>query len=112
MHKILKKLICDTRYLFLQIDWHYGAIPVTLIHEQVWVTDPNHSEWRNTWLQLRNLLQSVARRPLLNQQLQSVAVRRLLQQQLQSVVVRRQLLQQLQSAAVVRRQQQSKHFAY
>ena len=79
------------------------AFPSHLSTQQVWVTDPNHSDRRSTWPQQRKLLQSAVRRQLL-QQLQRSAVRRQLLQQLQRSAVRRQQLRrQLQSVA--RRQQ-------
>ena len=102
--------------------WHFYLISVTLIHEKVWVTDPNHSDRRSTWPQQRKQHQrsvarrqqlqqlhqrSVARRQQLRRQLQSVARRQQLRRQLQSVARRRQLQQLLQSAVVARRQQLS-----
>ncbi len=99
------------------------------------MTDPNHSDRRSTWPQLRKQhqrsvarrqqlqqqlqrsvarkqqqrqqLQSVARRQQLRRQLQSVARRQQLRRQLQSVARRQQLQQQLQRSAVARRQQLS-----
>ena len=113
--------------------WHFHPISVTLIHEKVWVTDPNHSDRRSTWPQQRKQHQrsvarrqqlqqlhqrSVARRQQLRRQLQSVArrqqLRRLLQRSarrqqlrklLQRSAARRQLLQLLQRSAAARRQQ-------
>ncbi len=98
--------------------WHFRPISVTLIHEKVWVTDPNHSDRRSTWPQQRKQHQrsvarrqqlqqlhqrSAARRQQLRRQLQSVARRQQLRRQLQSVA-RRQLQQQLQRSAVRRQQ--------
>ncbi len=101
--------------------WHFYLISVTLIHEKVWVTDPNHSDRRSTWPQQRKQHQrsvarrqqlqqlhqrSAARRQQLRRQLQSVARRQQLRKLLQSAVRRRQqLLQLLQRSAAARRQQ-------
>ena len=117
--------------------WHFRPISVTLIHEKVWVTDPNHSDRRSTWpqqrkqhqrsvarrqqlqqlhqrsvarrQQLRRQLQSVARRQQLRRQLQSVARRQQLRRLLQRSVARRQLLQLLQRSAAARRQLRSNY---
>ncbi len=84
--------------------WQYFYISVTLIYEQVWVTDPNHSDRRSTWPQLRKQHQrSAVRRQQLQQQLQSVARKQQLRRQLQRSARKQQLRRQLQRSA--RRQQ-------
>ena len=108
MHKKYLNKLCDTHSIISLTMWHFLLISVRLILEEVWVTDPNHSDRRSTWPQKRKQHQkSVARRQLQQLLQKSVAVRRQqLRRQLQSVVVRRQQLRrQLQSAAVRRQQQ-------
>ena len=86
--------------------WHFYLISVTLIHEKVWVTDPNHSDRRSTWPQQRKQHQrSVARRQLQQLHQRSAARRQQLRRQLQSAARRQQLRRQLQSAAARRQQQ-------
>ena len=91
--------------------WHFYLISVTLIHEKVWVTDPNHSDRRSTWPQQRKQHQrSVARRQQLQQLHQRSAARRQqLRRQLQSVAARRQQQLLLQRSAAVRRQLRSNY---
>ena len=124
MHKKSQKRKCDTHSFNLLTMWHFSSFSVTLVHEKVWVTDPNHSDRRSTWPQQRKqhqrsavrrqqhqlLQRSAVRRQQLRRQLQSAVRRQQPRRPLQSVAVRRQQLQQLlQRSAVVRRQLRSNY---
>ena len=119
MHKKSQKRKCDTHSFISLTVWHFSSFSVTLVHEKVWVTDPNHSDRRSTWPQQRKqhqrsavrrqqqlLQRSAVRRQQLRRQLQSAVRRQQLRRQLQSVVRRQQPRRQLQSAAVRRQQLQ------
>ena len=44
IRKNFKKYLATRTEIFLTICWQFPTNSVTLIHEQVWVTDPNPSD--------------------------------------------------------------------